>query len=61
MDVLHKTVHKLNCSVSGPAKRTASADLKREQAELERVRELRERHSVFAPFAGIASKGVKVN
>jgi membrane fusion protein (multidrug efflux system) len=40
---------------------TASADLQREQAELERVRELRERHSVFAPFAGmVVSKQVEV-
>jgi RND family efflux transporter MFP subunit len=40
---------------------TASADLKREQAELDRARELRERHSVFAPFAGmVVSKQVEV-
>jgi RND family efflux transporter MFP subunit len=29
------------------------ADLTRERAELERARELRERHSVYAPFAGM--------
>jgi RND family efflux transporter MFP subunit len=39
---------------------TASADLNRERAELERFQELRARHSVFAPFAGmVVSKQVE--
>jgi RND family efflux transporter MFP subunit len=39
----------------------ATADLTRERAELERARELRERHRVFAPFAGmVVSKQVEV-
>ena len=39
----------------------ATADLTREQAELARARELRERHAVAAPFAGmVVSKDVEV-
>jgi len=38
-----------------------TADLTREQAELDRARELRERHSVSAPFAGmVVDKRVEV-